>query len=302
MNGLMPNVGLADLDLFLRVAKLKSLRECARQLGMTPGAVSKAIRRLEEKVNKSLLRRSAAGIRLTAEGHELMNIAEKVLNLTSSLAPEAMKKTKAEKVWGIGSLSFLSSRLLPWLLEPACQVRPSTRFRLVEFSHNQLVALGLGGAFEMAVHIGPLDWTKVWSSHELGKMSWGLYGRSGHPLTKQKIVQGTDVIQYPFVMPTGWSAQGFIRGEDFCPAPWGMRFPGHEATTAETALEIVSQTTQLAFVPSILAQRSVEFNLLKEIKVADWPHVEKKIYLSVRDDMVSSSLLKLVTGLIQERL
>lgn len=298
----MPNVGLADLDLFFRAAKLKSLRECARQLDMTPGAVSKAIKRLEQKVGKSLLRRSVSGILLTSEGNELMEIAEKVLRLTAPMAPASSKKNSGNKVWGIGSLSFISSRLLPPLLDPICESRTRTRFRLVEFGNNALVAHGLNGAFEMAVHIGALEWTRVWSSYEIGNMRWALYGAKNHPLTKLKTIASSDVIKYPFIMPTGWSSQGFIRGEDHCPLPWGIRFAGHEATTAETALEIIIASQHLAFVPVILAQRAVDFGLISEIKVEEWPIVEKKIYLSVRDDLVPSSLLQMITKLIRENL
>jgi DNA-binding transcriptional LysR family regulator len=196
----------------------------------------------------------------------------------------------------------LSSRLLPAVLDSACELRPNTRFRLVEFGHNQLVAHGLNGAFEMAVHIEPLEWTRTWSSHELGKIPWRLYGSSKHPLCKLKMVREADVLKHQFVMPTGWSSQGFVRGEDHCPAPWSARRPGHEATTAETALEIVSVTSQLVFVPSILAERSLNHGIIKEIKVSEWEPVEKKIFLSVRDDLVPASLLKIVTELIRDRL
>lgn len=298
----MPNVGLADLDLFFRAAKLKSLRECARQLDMTPGAVSKVIKRLEQKVGKSLLRRSVSGILLTAEGNELMEIAEKVLRLTAPMAPAGSKKNTGNKVWGVGSLSFIASRLLPLMLESVCETRTRTKFRLLEFGNNQLVAHGLNGAFEMAVHIGPLEWTRVWSSYEIGNLRWALYGAKGHPLTKLKTVTTSDVVKYPFVMPTGWSSQGFIRGEDHCPVPWGVRFSGHEATTGETALEVVGASTHLVFVPVILAQRTVDFGLVSEIEVSDWPKVEKKIFLSVRDDLVPSSLLQSVTKMIKQNL
>ncbi len=298
----MPNVGLADLDLFFRAAKLKSLRECARQLDMTPGSVSKSLKRLEKKVGKNLLRRSVSGILLTAEGNEFLEMAEKILRLTSSMAPTPLKKNTSDKVWGIGSLSFISSRIVPQLLEPLCEARARTRFRLVEFGNNQLVAHGLNGAFEMAIHIGPLEWTRVWSSYEIGNLRWALYSRVHHPLTKIKSVTTADVVKFPFVMPTGWGSQGFIRGEDHCPIPWGVRFPGHEATTGETALEIVTLTSHLVFVPVILAQRSVDQGLISEIKVSDWSPVERKIFLSVRDDLVSSSLLHMVTNLIKESL
>lgn len=298
----MPNVGLADLEIFFRAAKLKSLRECARQLDMTPGAVSKVIKRLEQKVGKVLVRRSVSGILLTSDGNDLMEIADKVLKLAAPIVPVASRRNSGNKVWGIGSLSFISTRLLPQLLEPICESRARTRFRIVEFSNNTLVAQGLNGAFEIAVHIGALEWTRVWSTYEIGNMRWALYGAKDHPLTKLKSVTTADVVKFPFVMPTAWSSQGFNRGEDQCPIPWGVRFAGHEATTGETALEIVIGSQHLAFVPAILAKRSIDFGLISEIEVEDLTRVEKKIYLSVRDDLVPSSLLQMVTKLIKENL
>ncbi len=301
MNTLLPNVGLADLDLFFRAAKLKSIRECARQLDVTPGSVSKSIKRLEGKVGKRLLRRSVSGILLTSEGNELMEIAEKVLQLTAPLAPSTTKKS-SNKMWGIGSLSFLSSRLLPYVVEPICQTRSKTRFRIIEVGGTNIVTYGLNGAYEMAVHIGSLEWTRVWSTYEIGNMRWALYGNSDHPLTKLKNVTTADVVKYPFVMPIEWGSQGFSRGEDHCPIPWGARFLGQETTTGETALTIVSSSQHLVFVPVILAQRTVDYGLISEIKVSDWPVVEKKVYLSVRDDLVPTSLVHQATQLIRAHL
>ena len=298
----LPNISLSDLDLFFRVAKLKSLRECARQLDMSPGAVSKIIKRLEENLGKTLLRRSASGVLLTADGNELLIMAEKILQITLPISTPIGKKSLIQKVWSIGSLSFICTRLLPPILEDLSATRSRTKFRLVELGGPQLIAQGLNGAFEMAIHIGPMEWTKAWSSHEVGNLKWGLYARANHPLEKIKELSSEAVTQFPFVMPTSWSSQGFIRGDDHCPIPWGVRMAGHEATTGEAALEIVSQSLHLAFVPEILARKPVEFKTLVQLEVLDWPIVEKKLFLSVRDDLIPSHLLQSIIQLINKQL
>ena len=212
----------------------------------------------------------------------------------------AGKHSTKEKVWGIGSISFISTKVISQCVHVLSKQRAHTRFRIVEFTHNELVSHGLNGAFEIAIHIGPLEWTRVWSSHEVGKIRWGLFARANHPLCALESVSESDAIQYPFTMPTGWSPQGFTRGEDFCPVPWGVRFPGHEAVTAETSLELVSSSEQLTFVPAIIAKRSVDAGLIEEIEVEEWPVVERKIYLSVRDDMISKPFLQSLTKVFGE--
>ncbi len=299
----MPSISLTELDLFLRVGKLKSVRECARQEHMTPGALSKIMKRLEKKLGATLFRRSVAGVLLTTEGNELIQVAESMLRMTLQISPQFSKQHGfKEKVWSIGSISFLSSRLTSGCVHALAQLRPNTRFRIVEFTHNELVSHGLNGAFEIAIHIEPLDWTRVWSSREVGKLRWCLYGRANHPLTKLSTVSEADVVRYPFTMPVGWTLQGFARGEDHCPVPWGIRFPGHEAVTAETSLEIVQSSQQLTFVPAILGQKAVDANLVREIRVKDWPVVEKKIYLSVRDDLISKPFLQSLVEVIGAKL
>ncbi len=303
MNPLMPNVSLTELDLFLRVGKLKSLRECSRQLNMTPGAISKVLKRLEQKLDATLMTRSISGIVLTSEGSELIQMAEKMLQLAAQASPKLGRRQGfKEKVWGIGAVSFLSSRLISQCVPTLARLRPNTRFRVVEFTTNELVSYGLNGAFEIAVHGEPLEWTRVWSTHEIGALTWGLFAATNHPLTKLKSVAESDVIRYPFTMPTQWTTQGFLRGDDQCPVPWGRRFPGHEAVTAETSLEIVQASQQLTFVPSILAQRSLNANLVRQLKVKDWPSVQKSIYLSIRDDLISKPFLQSLTDVIGRRL
>lgn len=67
-----------DVDLFTGVvpfvttAELQSFRAAARQLGLTPSAVSKAITRLETKLGVRLLNRTSRAVSLTDEGHAFL--------------------------------------------------------------------------------------------------------------------------------------------------------------------------------------------------------------------------------------
>ena len=69
--GFHPDITLFELELFSEVARHSSLRGVARQKGLTPGHVSKSLKRLERKLGVSLFRRSSTGVVLSPEGQRL---------------------------------------------------------------------------------------------------------------------------------------------------------------------------------------------------------------------------------------
>ena len=295
------DVHIFELRIFVQAGKLKSLREVARQEGLKPAHISKSIKRLEQKIGVKLLKRSSSGIILTPEGLDLIKTAEEICNLADKLRPpgERLPDEKVHKIWSIGSISFLASCLIAPAVSNFEKSTPLTSFRLVEFTHNELIGHGINGAFEMAVHIEPLEWTRLWVSDEIGKLQWKLFGRANHPLGKKTTESA--VLKYSFITPTDWTTLGYAEGDDHCPVGVRQRRRGHEAATAETALQIVKATDQLTFVPEILVERSRQAGLM-EIKVKDWPVVSKGIYLSVKSDVVPQSLLKMMLATLRERL
>src|SRR5579862_3184307 len=72
---------LAELNVFLTVARERSFSRAAQKLYRTQPAVSIAVRRLEEWVGEPLFARGARGGELTDAGKLLVDYAERMLNL-----------------------------------------------------------------------------------------------------------------------------------------------------------------------------------------------------------------------------
>ncbi len=233
------------------------------------------------------MKRSVSGVILTAEGTQLLKVAQEICQLSSGIPTRVRKGSIQERTWSVGSIGFLSGQLLVPALAALPGSAAGTRFRFVDFTSNELVAYGLNGAFDLAVHIVPLQWTRAWTSRRLGSLRWGLFARRGHSLTERSPVEQSEVLRVPFVLPTGWTAQGLEMGEDHCPIPLRQRIAGHEASTAETALELVSSSDQLAYLPEIMTRRAVAEGRVSEIGVEGWPAARKDVYLTARTDVVS---------------
>ncbi|WP_026736253.1 LysR family transcriptional regulator [Fischerella sp. PCC 9605] len=71
---------LDSLMIFVRVAKHLSFSEAARQLGMSPSAVSRSVQRLEERLSTRLLNRTTRSLSLTENGSLFYETCRQILS------------------------------------------------------------------------------------------------------------------------------------------------------------------------------------------------------------------------------
>jgi DNA-binding transcriptional LysR family regulator len=62
----------SDLDLFIRIVETSSITEAAKQLNISPSAVSSALRRLEKQLDVQLFIRTTRQLRITPEGEQYL--------------------------------------------------------------------------------------------------------------------------------------------------------------------------------------------------------------------------------------
>ncbi|MGE0808784.1 MAG: LysR family transcriptional regulator, partial [Burkholderiaceae bacterium] len=67
-----PNATLNDLQAFAAVARTRSFRRAAAELGVSPSALSHALRGLEERLGVRLLNRSTRSVAPTEAGERLL--------------------------------------------------------------------------------------------------------------------------------------------------------------------------------------------------------------------------------------
>ncbi len=80
---------LEGVAVFVAVAEAGSFSEAARRLGVSPSAVSQAIRTLEERLGAPLLRRSTRSVSLTDIGNDYLLAAAPALSQLRRAAEEA---------------------------------------------------------------------------------------------------------------------------------------------------------------------------------------------------------------------
>jgi DNA-binding transcriptional LysR family regulator len=119
----MKTVLLPQLHVFLAVARLKSFRGAARELGVSTAAVSKSVRQLEEQLRVVLLTRTTRSVALTEAGRRLVEDAGP--GLGQALA--ALQGVSAQPGEAVGRLRLSVPRAaVPFVITP---VLPTFRAR-----------------------------------------------------------------------------------------------------------------------------------------------------------------------------
>ncbi len=77
---------ISDLRLFLTISRTLNFREAGERLGYSPAVVSSRMQRLEAMTGKTLFIRSTRQIKLTEEGHQLVQYAEQLVDLSEQIS------------------------------------------------------------------------------------------------------------------------------------------------------------------------------------------------------------------------
>lgn len=96
-------VTLAQLKAFERIARLGSFHAAARHIGITQPSISQRIRELEATLGVALFTRNGPRVAMTAEGHALIEYAERALSAADDVVMRFKSRDPLLGVLRIGS-------------------------------------------------------------------------------------------------------------------------------------------------------------------------------------------------------
>src|ERR1700745_3157739 len=143
---------LDGVEAFLSVAEQRSFRKAAAQLGVTPSAVSQAIRALEARIGAALFIRTTRSVGLTEAGERFLSRAKPAFE--ELVAASEVARNLGERPAGRLRLS-VPRAVVPILLEPLiasfCQAYPEGEVEIA--ASEELVDLAAQG-FDAGIRLG----------------------------------------------------------------------------------------------------------------------------------------------------
>ncbi len=143
---------LDGVEAFLSVARHSSFRKAAADLGVTPSAISQAVRTLEARVGAALFIRTTRSVGLTEAGERFLSRAKPAFE--ELVAAGEVARDLGRRPAGLLRLTVPRS-VVPILLEPLiasfCQAYPEIELEVA--ASEELVDLAAGG-FDAGVRMG----------------------------------------------------------------------------------------------------------------------------------------------------
>jgi LysR family transcriptional regulator, low CO2-responsive transcriptional regulator len=136
-----PLVTLAQLKVFVLVARLGTVRGAAAALGVSEPAVSQALTALRQQLDDPLMTRLGSSMELTPAGRRLVPIASQMVNLAIE-AEQAVRQSKgAAELVRVVTTSTLSQSVAPALLETFSGRSKNVEINLAVSSTQEMEAL-----------------------------------------------------------------------------------------------------------------------------------------------------------------
>ncbi|MBI5630761.1 MAG: LysR family transcriptional regulator [Elusimicrobia bacterium] len=130
---------LYQLRYFLEVARELSFTRAARNLYVSPPAVSKSVALLEASLKRKLFTRSRRRVELTSEGELLKSKVEKIYDILEGVRLELTGEAReGPSRLKIGSREMITNYLLSPCLAAFRKKYPNTRFGLYELEPRQM--------------------------------------------------------------------------------------------------------------------------------------------------------------------
>ncbi|MGH2413552.1 MAG: LysR family transcriptional regulator, partial [Microcystaceae cyanobacterium] len=153
---------LKSLMIFLRFAQCGSFSEAARQLGMAPSAVSRAVLRLEDELGVRLLERTTRSLTLTEDGNRFYQRSQQILSDLEEAELEVKQSQSMPNETLRLDLSFVFGKMhiAPALLQFAAQypelnLNVSFNDRLIDLIEEGVdatVRIGMGSESRLIKH------------------------------------------------------------------------------------------------------------------------------------------------------
>ena len=179
-----PRFKIHQLKALVTVADTGSIRAASRAMCLSPAAVTKAVRELEEDIGTVLVLRENAGIRFTAAGRALLVHARVVLAQLERAEVELVSLARAAPtVLRVGVAAWIAMSSLGDVIQLVQQRMPAVRLELFEGVLTVSIPKLRDGTLDLCVgRSAPAHLHGEFAHVPLFRTSSAVVARRGHPL------------------------------------------------------------------------------------------------------------------------
>ena len=290
---------LEALAVFAKVAELRGFAGAARELGLSKATVSKAVSRLEKRLDTRLFNRTSRRLALTDAGRELLVRADRILAEGEAAERELLAQSAAPRgtVRLAAPMSFGLSRVAP-LLPEFIRLYPEVAIDL--HLSDAMVDL-IGEGFDAALRIAVLSDSsliaqKLCAIETLLVAAPDYLRRRGRPKHPHDLA-GHACLGYAYLQTPGTWRFTNRSGETVTVRPQGAL----RANNGDALLPAVEAGLGFALLPDFIVQEGVASRKL-EIVMPEWTVAESALRLLTPPGGPKPARVEALANFLTERL
>lgn len=262
-------ITLDRIRYFAVLAKYQHIGQASKALGLSPSALSSAIRSLEEELGDELFLREKKRLKLNERGSAFLVNAVKLLEDADRLKSEFLTaSTELKGHHRLGGSHYLVEKLLA----PACLLlrkkNPKVTFELVSVDTSLAAAQVKSGSLDGAL-VFRSDYTEAFEEKILLADEFRIAVRSGHPILredKRTVVQKLNQLPAMTFRPSLgvglWERHPALGSTGIVPK--------HACfyDDSRTAIQLITRTDGWGFLPSSIISSEKSLRSLSTIKLS----------------------------------
>jgi len=251
---------IEDLRKFLVISQDCNLQNASKKLNLTPSALSKVIKRLENEFNQQMFKREGRNLKLNQHGIQLQSLAMNLVHESDQLISKFMG-SKIKQTVKIAGPSILLQQFLPAL----SSLFPSEQFEIhaeTVFEGEAITAINKGLADIALVTNVAMNHQSNLTSIGLCNTEFHLYGNVNHKVFREHkngVLDKSELLAYDFVVPIVSPFCGEERGlssdgwkDDLLP-----RNVRYKVDDLFTLTKFIDQGLALAYLPEFMQKNNM---------------------------------------------
>jgi LysR family hydrogen peroxide-inducible transcriptional activator len=259
------NVDLASIRYLVEVARAGSFIGGARRAHVSPPAISKAIRRLEEELGVDLFERTTRRVMLTPAGERVVEQCARILEDVASLESAVLGSSAPPGgSLRIGAMEVFSIEMLPHALTELVADHPDVIPHAFEMIPQRMNEQLLAGNIDVGFTIGATPVLGL-DLRPLGTSPGVLVCGRGHPLYARGRINEGALGRHPSVVPRFFDAEGLPSLDQFPEARYARRI-GATIELLEMAVALVLGGRFLGYFPEISVRSHLRSGRIKVLR------------------------------------
>jgi LysR family transcriptional regulator, regulator of abg operon len=175
---------LHQLRALVAIADTGSIRNAARACGLSPAAITKAIRELEDDLNVTLIVREPTGVTLTEAGQTLLGHARLTVGQLARARQEMEQLSgKRHGTLSIAAVSWFGLTLLGEVVSLFQTSMPEVKLEVFEGLTTVSMPRLRDGTLDLSIgRVSPMKQTDEFTHVPLFRTGYAVVGRTGHRL------------------------------------------------------------------------------------------------------------------------